>query len=329
MNQPTQSQIPPDLDELALDPTVLAFLKARAALNAPPVWDVPVRVLRAGVETAQSQFTGKPRALSDDIAIPAGPSGSVPVRLLRPASVPGKLPIVVYLHGGGWVTGSPDSCDRLARDIMAASNAAVAVVHYSRSPESRYPVALEQTYGVAAWLAEHGEALGLDGSRLALAGDSSGANLAAATAILAKRRNGPAIRHQTLLYPALDAACDSPSYRQFAHGPNLTHQAMLWYWDQYAPDQASRSQDTISLLNASLADLRDLPPALVITAEFDVLRDEGEAYARKLIQAGVPVTATRTLGVIHGFLGQNALAEISATRAAIAQIGAALRVALA
>ena len=322
------SQTSQPLDELALDPAVLAFLKARAAANMKPTHEMPVKDLRAGVEMAQARFTGKPRALSDDITIPAGPD-KVPVRLLRPASVPGKLPIVAYLHGGGWVTGSPDTHDRLARDIMTASGAAVAVVHYARSPESRYPLALEQTYAVAAWLAENGEVLGLDGSRLALAGDSSGANLAAAAALLAKRRNGPVIRQQTLLYPVMDAACQSDSYRKFADGPNLTRGSMLWYWDQYAPDQSDKARDTVSLVNAEVEALRGLPPALLITAEFDVLRDEGEAYARKLLRAGVPVTAARYLGTIHGFLGQNALAETPATRAAVAQIGAALKLALA
>ena len=324
MSQPTKI-----LDDLGLDPAILAFLAARAAANPPAVHETPVHDLRAGVETAQAKFTGKQRALSDDIEIPAGPLGKVPVRLLRPVSVPGKLPIVVYLHGGGWVTGSLDSHDRLARDIMAASGAALAVVDYSRSPESRYPVALEQTYAVTAWLAENGGVLGLDGSRLAVAGDSSGANLAAAAVLLAKRRNGPAIRHQTLLYPAADAACASGSYQQFENGPNLTREAMLWYWDQYAPDQAAKVLDTVSIVNVSVDDLRGFPPSLVITAEYDVLRDEAEAYAGKLIRAGVPVTASRFLGTIHGFLGQNALAEIPAARSAVAQIGAALRAALA
>jgi len=324
MSQPTKI-----LDERDLDPAVLAFLMARAAANLPAVHETPIEDLRAGVEAAQAQFTEKPRALSDDIEIPAGPLGKVPVRLLRPASVPGKLPLVVFFHGGGWVTGSLDSHDRLARDIAAASGAALVVVGYSRSPEARYPTALEQAYAVVAWLAENGDALGLDGSRLAVAGDSSGANLAAATVLLAKRRGGPAIRQQTLIYPVTDATCSSDSYQQFGNGPGLTRQAMLWYWDQYAPERTTKVQDTVSIVNVPIDDLRGFPPSLVITAECDVLRDEAEAYAGKLIRAGVSVTAIRFLGTIHGFLGQNALAKTPAARSAVGQIGAALKAALA
>ncbi len=316
------------LNDLGLDPAVLEWLKARLAANPPAMQDVPVRVLRAGLEMAQAQCTDKAPALSDDITIPGGASGPIGVRLLRPSGVSGRLPVVVYLHGGGWVVGSPDTHDRLARDIVAASGMALGVVHYSRSPEARYPLALEEAYAVTAWLAENGETLGLDGSRLAVFGDSSGANLAAAVAILAKRRAGPAIRQQILLYPVLDASCSLPTYTEFASGLNLTRKAMQWYWDQYAPDAKDRSQDTASLLNASVDALRDLPPALVLTAEFDVLRDEGEAYAKKLAQAGVCVTAVRYMGTVHGFMANNALARTPATRAAVAQVSAVLRDAL-
>ena len=161
-----------------------------------------------------------------------------------------------------------------------------------------------------------------------MAGDSSGATLAAAVAILAKRRHSPGIRHQTLLYPVTDASCSLPSHAAFASGLNLTSAAMRWYWDQYAPDVQDQDQDTASVLNASLDTLRGLPPALVLTAECDVLRDEGEAYAQKLVQAGVQVTAARYLGTVHGFMANNALARIPATRAAVAQVSAALREAL-
>jgi acetyl esterase len=317
------------LDDLGIEAATLQWLKARASANLPPIYDVPLQQARTGLEMAQAQVQEKPRALSDDIEIPMGPDKKVGVRLLRPSGVPGKRPIVVYMHGGGWVLGSPDTHDRLAREIAAGSSAAVAMVRYSRSPETRYPAALEEAYAVTAWLAENGGALGLDDSRLAVAGDSSGATLAAGVAILAKRRNGPALRHQTLLYPVTDSSCSSPSYFEFENGPNLTRKAMQWYWDQYAPGDSDKTDCTASVLNASLEDLRGLPPALVITAEFDVLRDEGEAFARKLIQAGVEVTATRYLGTIHGFAANNALAKTPATRAAVAQVGAALKAALA
>lgn len=320
MNTPTLS-----LDDLGIEATTLECIKARIALNQPPIYDIPVDISRKALEVAQAQFKDKPKALSDDLNLPVGPTGTLGIRLLRPSGAPGKLPVAVYLHGGGWVLGSPDTHDRLARDIVNASGVALVMVRYDRSPEARYPVALEQAYAATAWIAENGEALGLDSSRLAVAGDSAGASLAAGVAILAKRRQGPRIRHLTLIYPVTDASCSLQSYLDFEDGPNLTRKAMQWYWDQYAPDAGSKAQDTASVLNASRDSLTGLPPALVITAEFDVLRDEGEAFARNMLKAGVPVTATRYLGTIHGFCANNTLAGTPAARAAIAQVGAALK----
>ena len=314
-----------NLDTLGMDSATLHWLKQRLAMNQPPVWQIPLETMRAGLEKVQAQYPDKPRALCDDLQLPVGPAGTINVRFLRPSGVPGKLPVAVYLHGGGWVNGSPDTHDRLARDIVSASGVALAVPRYSRSPEARYPQALEETYAVCAWLAEHGGAIGLDGSRLAVMGDSAGATIAAATAILAKRRGGPSIRHQTLLYPATDASCSHASYEEFATGLNLTREAMRWFWDQYAPDPKDQAQDLASIGNAKVEDMDGLPPALVVTAEFDVLRDEGEAYARKLAQAGVAVSAMRCLGTIHGFAFHNALAGRPAVKASIALIAAALK----
>lgn len=318
----------PPLESLGLDPITLKWLQDLAEINPPAVYDMPLQTARDGVEARQAAYTDLPRALCDDISIPT-PGGKTGVKLLRPPSVPGKLPITLYIHGGGWVTGSPETHERLARELAIASGSALAMVRYSRSPEARYPTALEEAFHIASWLAEHGGALGLDGSRLAVAGDSAGGTMAAALTLLAKRRQGPDIRHQTLIYPATDASCSQPSCREFENGPNLTLAAMRWYWDQYLPTGSDSSIDTVSPLNASLDDLAKLPPALVITAEIDVLRDDGEAYARKLVQAGVSVTATRYLGAIHGFAANNALAATPATRAVVTQIGTALKAALA
>lgn len=320
------SSIP--LDDMGIEPVTLAAVKARAALNQPPISERPLQEAREALETAQAQLKDKPSALVDDVNIPVGPSARVSVRLIRPSGVLGKRPVVLYMHGGGWVLGSPDTHDRLGRDIAAASGAAVAMVRYSRAPEAVYPAALEECYAVCEWLAEHSGALGLDASRLAVAGDSAGANLAAAVAILANRRNGPAIRQQVLIYPATDASCSLPSHFEFENGPNLTRGNAQWYWNQYAPEAVQKDQDTASVLNASQETLRGLPPALVVTAEFDVLRDEGEAYAKKLSQAGVAVTACRMLGTIHGFMANNALAQTPACRASVTLIGATLREAL-
>jgi acetyl esterase len=240
----------------------------------------------------------------------------------------GRLPAVVYTHGGGWVLGNFATHERLVRDLTAQTGAAFVFVNYPRSPEARYPTAIEQVYATLTWVAERGGELGLDGSRLAVAGESVGGNMTAAVTLLAKERGGPAIRYQALLYPVTNAAFDTDTYAQFAEGPWLTREAMKWFWDAYLPDAARRSAPTASPLRATLEQLRGLPPALVITDEADVLRDEGEAYGRKLRQAGVDVTAVRYEGVFHDFMMLNALAETNANRDATAQTARALTAAL-
>ena len=202
-------------------------------------------------------------------------------------------------------------------------------VDYTRSPEAQYPVAVEQAYAATKWVAENGATIKVDPSRLALVGDSVGGNMAAAVTLLAKQRRGPRITFQVLFYPVTDANCDTPSYSQFAEGPWLTRKAMEWFWDNYAPDVSIRKEPTASPLQATLDQLQGLPPALIITDECDVLRDEGEAYAHKLLEAGVPVTAIRYLGAIHDFVLLNPIAQSLPTRAAIAQAVDALRIAFA
>ena len=310
----------------ALEPDALAHLKARFRAQLPPVYSVPVKAARKGMEAAQALPEGAaPAAEVSEIEAACGPSGALRLRLLKPVGAAGNLPVLVYFHGGGWVLGSPDSHDRLARDLMAASGAAVLMVRYSRSPEARYPVAVEEGFAALRWLSQDAQALGLDPARMAVGGDSAGANLATAVCMLGKERGGPAIAHQTLLYPVTDATCSQPSYELFATGLNLTRQDMLWYWEQYAPDAGQRALPTSSVLQAPDEVLTGLPPALVITAEFDVLRDEGELYARRLANAGVPVSAVRMLGTIHGFAANNALARSQATAATLALAGDALR----
>lgn len=214
------------------------------------------------------------------------------------------------------------------RELAAAAQVAMVFLEYSRSPGARFPAALEQAYEAAAWIASHGGELGLDGSRLAVTGDSAGANLATGVARLAKRRGGPAIRFQLLFFPVTDAAMDTPSYAEFAEGYFLTRSQMRFFWDAYAPDPAARADPLLSPLRAPQEDLRGLPEALVITADHDVLRDEGEAYARRLEAAGVPVTATRYPGTIHAFVVLNAVASDPSPRKAIAEAADSLRRAL-
>ena len=260
--------------------------------------------------------------------IPGGPNGTVSITVVKPVDQNGSLPAVVYTHGGGWVLGNFATHQRLVRDLTAQTGAAFVFVDYPRSPEARYPVAIEQSYATVAWVAEHGAELGLDGSRLAIAGESVGGNMTAAVALLAKERGGPAIRYQALLYPVTNALFDTDTYEEFAEGPWLTRKAMEWFWDAYPPDRSKRSEPTASPLKATVDQLRGLPPALVITDEADVLRDEGEAYGRKLRYAGVDVTAVRYEGVFHDFMMLNALAGTNANRGATALTARALKAAL-
>lgn len=254
--------------------------------------------------------------------------GDVKVRIVKPVGAADALPVVLYIHGGGWILGNAGTHDRLVRELAVGANAAILFVEYDRSPEARYPVAIEQAYATARWVASDGRAHGLDPSRLAVAGDSVGGNMAAAVAILAKQRGDVTFLHQSLYYPVTDAAQDTESYRTFADGPFLTAKAMAWFWDAYLPDESRRAEVTASPLRAELEDLRGLPETLLIVDENDVLRDEGEAYGRRLTEAGVRVTSVRYNGIIHDFMMLNPLRETAASSGAVEQAIRVLRAAL-
>jgi len=211
------------------------------------------------------------------------------------------------------------------RELAVGAGAAVVFPEYRLSPEAKYPTAIEECYSVVKWVAEHGREHGMDPERLAVAGDSVGGNMTAAVTLLSRERGGPVIQFQLLFYPVTDAAFDTVSYHQFAEGYYLRRDAMMWFWDQYTRNPGERREITASPLRASTEQLQGLPPALVITAEADVLRDEGEAYANKLREAGVRVTSARFQGTIHDFVMLNALAHTAAARGAIALATAWLR----
>jgi acetyl esterase len=253
------------------------------------------------------------------------PLGDVRVRIVRPAGVSDALPAVVYMHGGGWVLGSAATHDRLVRELAVGANAAVAFVEYARSPEARYPVAIEQGYSTAAWIARNGANAGLDSDKIAVAGDSVGGNMAAVLALLAKERGDVRFIHQSMYYPVTDAAMDTASYAEFAEGPYITAKTMEWFWDCYLEHGSQRAEINVSPNRASVDQLRGLPPALLLVDEADVLRDEGEAYAAKLRAAGVPITTARFEGTIHDFMMLNALSDTSSARAAVALATHALR----
>jgi acetyl esterase len=247
------------------------------------------------------------------------------VQIVKPSRVPEPLPAIVYYHGGGWVLGDCDTHGRMVREIAVQSQAAVVFVEFARSPEVRYPVLLEQCYRALTWTAERGDTVGLDATRLAVAGDSAGGNLAAAVSMLAAKRGGPNLKLQALLYPITDCDFTTASYRDFETGLNLDAAGMRWFWNHYLPDETLRTDPLASPLRASLDDLKGLPAALVITAECDVLRDEGEAYARKLASAGVSVAAVRFGGVLHAFMMVDQLAHERQAASAMRLLASELR----
>jgi acetyl esterase len=312
---------------VVLEPAAQEFADATA--NPPFLADLGPVEGRKTVDEVQSGDIARRDVDIEDTSVPGGPSGEVSVRIIRPKGTTGTLPVIVYMHGAGWVFGNNATHDRLIRELADGAGAALVFPNYGLSPEVHYPHALEEGYAVLRWIADHGAEKNLDGSRIAIAGDSVGGNMSAALTLIAKERSGPELAAQALFYPVTDASFDTDSYDQFAEGYFLRRDGMQWFWDQYAPDEAQRDEVTASPLRATTDQLAGLPPALVITAEADVLRDEGEAYGRKLREAGVDVSATRYEGVIHDFMMLNALRETNGAKAAISQAIAYLKDALA
>lgn len=305
-----------------------AFDDSLAAQGGKPLYTLSYADARKVLESAQSAKVDKKEADVEEKNLPTGPAGQVPVSIYRPQGMKGTLPVVMYFHGGGWILGSQNTHDRLLRDLVNATQAAFVFVNYTPSPEAQFPAPIEQAYAATQYIAEHGNEFGLNSDRLAVAGDSVGGNMAAAVTIMAKERKGPVIRYQALFYPVTDASFNTGSYGEFAEGPWLTKRAMEWFWDAYAPNKQNRTKITASPLRATSDQLKGLPPALLITDENDVLRDEGEAYARKLMEAGVDVTPVRYIGTHHDFMMLNGLADTPATKSAIQMASAKLASAL-
>lgn len=302
-----------------------AFLGALAAGGGKPLEQLSPADARAVLEGAQA---GAKVALPPaDVVRKTIEVDGRPLKLVvvRPAGAKGVLPAFMFFHGGDWVLGDFPTHERLIRDLVAGSGAAAVYVDYARSPEAGYGVAIAQAYGATKWVAEHGAELHVDGSRLAVAGNSVGGNMAAVVSLMAKDKGTPKLRFQARLWPVTDANFETASYKQFDHGYFLTGNMMKWFWDSYTTDAAQRRKITASPLQATPAQLRGLPPALIQTAELDVLRDEGEAYGAKLDAAGVDVTTTRYDGMIHDFGLLNALAGVPGTRSAMLQAATELK----
>ncbi len=299
-------------------PAVAAYLAQLKQAQQPDMAQVTVA-------EAREQMVQGTAALGSSESVPSvedrqidGPAGKLPLRIYRPR--PGVLPGIVFFHGGGWVVGSVDSHDGMARAIANACGAVVVSVDYRLAPEHTYPAAAEDAYAATVWVAKQAESLQIAPTRLAVAGDSAGGNLAAVVALMARDRGGPPLAQQTLIYPVCDANFETKSYRDCAEGYMLTRSSMQWFWQHYCPAASEQRQAYASPLRAE--SLRGLPPALVITAEYDPLCDEGEAYARRLQESGVSTRLLRYPGQIHGFMRRIHL--FSEARAAITEMAQAI-----
>lgn len=250
------------------------------------------------------------------------------IHIVKPRGAEAGLPVFMFFHGGGWVLGDYPTHKRLVRDLVVNSGAVAVFPDYTPSPEAKFPVAINQAYGATKWVAENGKEIGVDGSNLAVVGNSVGGNMAAVVALMAKDKNGPKLKQQILLWPVTDADFTRESYTKFAQERFLTTPLMKWMWDNYLPDAAARKNKYASPAQASLEDLKGLPPALVQVAENDILHDEGVAYGRKLDEAGVPTTITEYKGFIHDFGMLNPLAHIPAVQSSIQQAAIVLKNAL-
>jgi acetyl esterase len=288
---------------MALDPQAQASLDESVAAGLPPAWEIGAPAARERARAGWGAIPRGPEVARVEDRVMPGPAGDVPVRVYWPSDDAG-LPILVWFHGGGWVLGSVEDSDPVCRRLASRAEVIVVSVEYRMSPEDPAPASFDDCYAVTAWVSEHALELGGDESRLAVSGASAGANLAAAVALHARDARGPAIAHQLLAYPVTDSRMNSASYAELATGFGLGRDAMRWFWDCYVPEGGAVSREDVRVSPAHALDLSGLPSAQVITAEYDPLRDEGEAYAARLRGAGVEVRAERVAGQLHGFFSR-------------------------
>jgi acetyl esterase len=310
---------------IVLEPSAQAIVDATS--TPPFLYELEPDAARKVLDDLQAAPIDKLPIEEEWITVPAD-VGDAKVRIIRPVGSSGTLPVIIYMHGGGWILGNAGTHDRLVRELAVGAHTALLFVEYPNSPEARYPVAIEQGYATAQWVVREGASHGLDANRMAVAGESVGGNMTAALTLMAKERGDVNFVQASIYYPVTDAAMDTASYDEFAEGYYLTRKAMEWFWDAYIPDLEQRDEITASPNRATVEQVTGLPPTLLFVDEADVLRDEGEAYAAKLRAAGVPVTTVRYDGVVHDFMLLNAMSEAKATRAAIAQATEFLRQAL-
>jgi len=299
-----------------IDPAIRPFL-AELNKDPSPFWELPQprpQEILSGIQ-ARTPVDMSGVSVSEKTIVQDGIS--VKLYVMKPTQASAKPGVLLFIHGGVWIVGNFDNHQRLLRDLVVGSGQVGVFVEYTPLPKAKFPTQLEESYAALKWVAAHGGELGADGKRIAIAGNSVGGNMTAALTLMAKDRKGPQIRYQALLIPATDASVDTPSYQEFAEGRFLARSFMKYGWALYAPDATTRNNPYVSPLRATEAQLEGLPPALVVTAENDPLRDEGEAYARKLKEAGVAVSAVRFNGTIHDFVLLNALRHVPSTESAL------------
>jgi acetyl esterase len=316
---------PPDAaSDLRIDHRVRAFL-AEVNKDSSPYWELPGPQVRATLTGLQAKTPVDLSGITVEEKDITEGGRTVKLYIVKPENVQGTLPVMLFIHGGVWIAGDFENHKRFVRDLVVGSGVAAVFVEYTPIPDAVYPTQIEESYAAARWVAEHGDEIGVDGSRMAVAGNSVGGDMSAVLAMMAKDRGGPKISFQLLFWPATDANFDTESYREFATGRFLARDFMRFGWDIYAPDPKTRKERYAAPLQASLDQLRGLPPALIQTAANDPLRDEGEAYGRKLDDAGVDVVSTRYNGQIHDFELLNGIRDVPSTQDALDQASEALR----
>jgi acetyl esterase/lipase len=324
----TASAAPDVASDANLDPQVRSFL-VELNKGASPIWELPQPQPQEVITGLQNQTPVDMSGVSISERTITQDGQSVKLYIMKPEHVTGTPGVLLFIHGGVWIVGNFQNHQRMLRDLVVLSGQVGVFVEYTSLPVARFPTQLEESYAALNWISRHAAEIGSDGSRIAIAGNSVGGNMAAALTLMAKDRKGPEIRYQVLFVPATDASVDSGSYHAFGTGRFLARDFMKYGWDRYAPDEATRNNPYVSPLRATMQQLSGLPPALVITAENDPLRDEGEAYARRLKEAGVEVVATRYNGTIHDFALLNALRHLPSTEAALQQASDGIRAHLA
>ncbi|MDQ3564684.1 MAG: alpha/beta hydrolase fold domain-containing protein [Pseudomonadota bacterium] len=315
--------------EVAADPRlssgVKAFLKALNSGDGPPLETLPPLEAREVLVKAQASDQVDLSGIEESEKTITIDGYTIKLNVVRPKGVKGKLPVFIFIHGGGWVLGDYPTHKRMVRDLVVLSGLAGVFVNYTRTPDARYPQAVNEIYAATKWGAEHGEEIGVDGKNLAVVGNSVGGNMTAVTALKAKEKSGPVIKLQIMMWPIVDANFETESYKRFGEKRFLTTPLMKWMYDLYTTDPKERKEIYAFPLQATVEQLKGLPPALIQVAESDVLRDEGEAYGRKLDEAGVKVTTVRYNGMIHDFGLLNGLAMEPATRSLFEQAAAELK----